>query len=145
LLHLSFGQVFIGHLGSRFGKLGWLQATARYNSFIPFYTVDGHSVCCDIDEACGLNAKFIVSMENCLATFWPETRYSENLDQEEYFVSGAYFRREAAKDEIKWREAGGRREIESDSSDAIDGRDERDREYQDYISMNFHQQIANQC
>lgn len=104
--HLSHGRAFIGHLGSRFGKLGWLQATGRYNSFIPFYTVDGHSVCCDIDEACGVMAKYVVSMENCHATFWPRSRYTVNLDLEEYFTSGSYFRRDAAKDELSFRETG---------------------------------------
>jgi hypothetical protein len=42
LLLVSHGQVFIGHLGSRFGKLSWLLATARRNAFVPFFSVDGH-------------------------------------------------------------------------------------------------------
>ncbi len=40
---LSHGNAFVGHLGSRFGKSSWLLATARRNSFIPFFSVDGHS------------------------------------------------------------------------------------------------------
>jgi len=64
---LSHGEVFVGHLGSRFGKMGWLLATARHNHFIPFFTVDGHSFCCEIDEQCGLMREYIDSMENCLA------------------------------------------------------------------------------
>merc|ERR1711862_1037751 len=44
LWHLSHGQVYIGHLGSSFGKLAWYEAMARHNTFIPYYTVDGHSV-----------------------------------------------------------------------------------------------------
>jgi len=40
---LSHGHAFVGHLGSRFGKVSWLMATARRNSFIPFFSVDGHS------------------------------------------------------------------------------------------------------
>ena len=40
---LSHGHAFVGHLGSRFGKSAWLLATARRNSFIPFFSVDGHS------------------------------------------------------------------------------------------------------
>ncbi len=40
---LSHGHAFVGHLGSRFGKVSWLLATARRNSFIPFFSVDGHS------------------------------------------------------------------------------------------------------
>jgi hypothetical protein len=40
---LSHGHAFVGHLGSRFGKVAWLLATARRNSFVPFFSVDGHS------------------------------------------------------------------------------------------------------
>jgi hypothetical protein len=40
---LSHGQAFVGHLGSRFGKVAWLLATARRNNFVPFFSVDGHS------------------------------------------------------------------------------------------------------
>ena len=40
---LSHGHAFVGHLGSRFGKMAWLLATSRHNAFIPFFTVDGHS------------------------------------------------------------------------------------------------------
>mmetsp|Transcript_16257 Transcript_16257/g.26454 ORF Transcript_16257/g.26454 Transcript_16257/m.26454 type:complete len:562 (+) Transcript_16257:85-1770(+) len=43
---LSHGQAFVGHLGSRFGKVGWLLATSRHNAFIPYFTVDGHSEYC---------------------------------------------------------------------------------------------------
>ena len=103
LWHLSHGEVFIGHLGSRFGKLGWFLATARYNSFIPFFTVDGHSVCCDIDEACGDNAEHVVSMENCIGKFWAASEYTSNIDPYIYFTTGAYFRKAAAMDELKFR------------------------------------------
>ncbi|KAI2501356.1 hypothetical protein MHU86_13092 [Fragilaria crotonensis] len=107
LWHLSHGEAFIGHLGSRFGKLGWFLATARYNSFIPFFTVDGHSVCCDIDEACGENAEHIVSMENCMGKFWAASSYTSNIDPAIYFSTGAYFRKAAAMDELKFRDAKG--------------------------------------
>jgi hypothetical protein len=40
---LSHGHAFVGHLGSRFGKVAWLLATARRNNFVPFFSVDGHS------------------------------------------------------------------------------------------------------
>ena len=40
---LSHGEAFVGHLGSRFGKAGWLLATARRNNLIPYLSVDGHS------------------------------------------------------------------------------------------------------
>jgi hypothetical protein len=106
LLHLSFGEVFIGHLGSRFGKLGWFLATARMNGFVPYFSVDGHSICCDIDEACGDNSQYIVSMENCLGKFWPSTSYVRNLDLDVYFTSGAYFRKAAAHDERIFRRRG---------------------------------------
>jgi len=42
---LSHGHAFVGHMGSRFGKVSWLLATARRNNFIPFFSVDGHSKC----------------------------------------------------------------------------------------------------
>jgi hypothetical protein len=101
--HLSHGQVFIGHLGSRFGKIAWWQATARYHSFVPYFSVDGHSSCCDIDELCGLMAKYVVSMENCLSIFWPETMYVNHFDEDGYFSLGSHFRKGAAIDEIKFR------------------------------------------
>lgn len=40
---LSHGQAFVGHLGSRFGKVGWLLATSRQARFVPYFSVDGHS------------------------------------------------------------------------------------------------------
>jgi hypothetical protein len=40
---LSHGEAFVGHLGSRFGKTGWLLATARRNNLVPYFSVDGHS------------------------------------------------------------------------------------------------------
>ena len=36
-------KALVGHLGSRFGKVSWLLATARRNDFVPFFSVDGHS------------------------------------------------------------------------------------------------------
>jgi hypothetical protein len=101
--HLSHGQVFIGHLGSRFGKIAWWQSIARYHSFVPYFSVDGHSTCCDIDELCGLMAKYIVSMENCLSIFWPESTYGNRFDEDAYFSLGAHFRKGAAIDELKFR------------------------------------------
>ena len=62
----SHGQVFIGHLGSRFGKVGWLLATARFHTFIPFFSVDGHSFCCDVDEHCARMKPYVSDMENCM-------------------------------------------------------------------------------
>lgn len=103
--HLSHGQVFIGHLGSRFGKFSWIQAVGRHNALVPFFTVDGHSVCCDIDEACGVHAKEVVSMENCIGMYWPESKWGEqNFDPKIYYSTGAFFRTKAAADEKRFRE-----------------------------------------
>lgn len=99
--HLSHGQIFIGHLGSRFGKLSWWQAMARHNSFAPFYTVDGHSVCCDIDEACGSMIAAIVSMENCLSFDREHSNFKQ--DQEKYWTEGSTVRFQAALAEIDHR------------------------------------------
>jgi hypothetical protein len=98
--HLSHGQVFIGHLGSRFGKVGWRQATARHNTFVPFYTVDGHSICCDIDENCGAMAPYVVSMENCIAIYYAKSKFNtEHFNESEYWEKGATFRPLAAEEE----------------------------------------------
>ena len=61
---LSHGRVFIGHLGSGYGKMGWVLATARFHTLIPFFSVDGHSFCCEIDEQCANVAPYIPDMEN---------------------------------------------------------------------------------
>jgi hypothetical protein len=102
LWHLSHGQVFVGHLGSRFGKLSWWQATARHNSLIPFFSGDGHSVCCDIDEACGNVSAAILSMENCL-TFSREDNPHYEHDPAGYWKNGATMRFQAAADEALTR------------------------------------------
>eukprot|EP00531_Pseudo-nitzschia_arenysensis_P003979 CAMPEP_0116149970 /NCGR_PEP_ID=MMETSP0329-20121206/19270_1 /TAXON_ID=697910 /ORGANISM="Pseudo-nitzschia arenysensis, Strain B593" /LENGTH=486 /DNA_ID=CAMNT_0003646397 /DNA_START=412 /DNA_END=1873 /DNA_ORIENTATION=- len=86
---LSHGHAFVGHLGSRFGKVSWLMATARRNSFIPFFSVDGHSFCCEIDESCG-KAKAYMTVNNCL-TYGHE--YS-NYDHENYWKLGSVARKE---------------------------------------------------
>jgi len=107
--HLSHGiDAFVGHLGSRFGKLGWYQAISVRNGFVPFFTVDGHSACCDIDENCGKMAKdgAIVSMENCLGLFYPQIdEFRNNQTETDYWVDGigATHRKLAAKAERVWR------------------------------------------
>mmetsp|Transcript_44436 Transcript_44436/g.107491 ORF Transcript_44436/g.107491 Transcript_44436/m.107491 type:complete len:680 (-) Transcript_44436:2136-4175(-) len=63
---LSHGEAFVGHLGSRFGKAGWLLATARRNNLIPYFSVDGHNFCCEIDEDCGKMSSYVTDMDNCL-------------------------------------------------------------------------------
>jgi len=87
---LSHGHAFIGHLGSRFGKAAWLLATSRHNTFVPFFTVDGHSFCCEIDENCGETEPYITDMENCL-TFGHE--YIDYDHNGTYFDSGSHARK----------------------------------------------------
>jgi hypothetical protein len=100
--HLSHGQTFIGHLGSRFGKVSWIQAIGRNNAFVPFLSVDGRSICCELDESCESMDRFVVSMENCLSIFWPLSKYKEeeNDDNENY---DSPYRAKAAEVEVFYR------------------------------------------
>ena len=86
---LSHGEVFVGHLGSRFGKVGWSLATARYNHFIPFFTVDGHSFCCAIDENCGFMKDYMDSMEVCISYQQELMKMAPNKD---YWTAGSKVR-----------------------------------------------------
>jgi len=86
---LSHGQIFLGSLGSRFGKVGYLLATARHNRVIPFVTVDGHSLCCEIDEDCSKATPAIDSMENCL-TYAHEL--SDREINKDYWTAGSTLR-----------------------------------------------------
>ena len=61
LWHLSHGHAFVGHMGSRFGKVAWLLATARYNTFIPFSTVDGHSKYSTMQSITGTSVSMVAS------------------------------------------------------------------------------------
>lgn len=95
---LSNGDVLIGHLGSRFGKVAYLLAVARHNRFVPFFSVDGHSVCCEIDEPCGEMKPYIKSMSDCL-TFSHDLaseEYGYKLEKE-YFEVGSYMRKIVAE------------------------------------------------
>mmetsp|Transcript_12911 Transcript_12911/g.27877 ORF Transcript_12911/g.27877 Transcript_12911/m.27877 type:complete len:541 (-) Transcript_12911:2982-4604(-) len=92
LFHLSNIDVFIGHLGSRFGKMSWLLATARRNTFIPFFSVDGHSVCCEVDEVCADAKRYISNMENCLAFVYSLSGLELNKD---YWEVGSTVRKTA--------------------------------------------------
>jgi hypothetical protein len=94
--HLSHGQAFIGHLGSRFGKVSWIQAIGRHNAFVPFFSVDGHSICCELAESCESMSRFVVSLENCLAIFWPLSKYIEGTDENQDLS----FRVKAAETEV---------------------------------------------
>lgn len=93
---LSHGEVFIGHLGSRFGKVSYLLATARHNRFVPFFSVDGHSYCCEIDEACGHIKPYIRTMENCLA--FTHERHGLELNKD-YWEIGSMKRKKAVLQE----------------------------------------------
>jgi len=92
LWHLSHGHAFVGHLGSRYGKVAWLLATARHNTFIPFFSVDGHSVCCEIDEACGKMKPF-VTVDNCLTFGHEYIDFDHNRNNGTYFQEGSLARR----------------------------------------------------
>jgi hypothetical protein len=66
LWHLSHGEVFVGHLGSRFGKVAYLLAVARQNSPIAYISPDGHNLCCEVDEQCADASKKMTNMADCL-------------------------------------------------------------------------------
>ena len=85
---LSHGDAFVGHKGSRFGKISWLLAMARRNNFVPFASVDGHSFCCEVDENCGAIKPYI-TVDNCL-TFGHEYL---GLSNEDYWESGSTARK----------------------------------------------------
>merc|ERR1711957_157202 len=72
LWHLSHGEAFVGHMGSRFGKVGYLLAVSKQNSPLPYVSVDGHSLCCEIDEQCSRASEAMENMVDCL-TFSHET------------------------------------------------------------------------
>jgi len=109
---LSHGHAFVGHLGSRFGKVSWLLAMARRNNFIPFFSVDGHSFCCEIDEDCAATKPFI-TVSNCLS-FGHE--YSE-YDHERYWETGSLARRERFTKDKQRRE---KNDVRRDKSKAKD-------------------------
>jgi len=94
---LSNGEVFIGHLGSRFGKVAYLLATARHNRFIPFFSVDGHSVCCEIDEPCGEMKPYITSMSDCLTFSHDLVQGRGHVLNKDYFEVGSYMRKIVAQ------------------------------------------------
>jgi len=75
---LSHSDAFVGHLGSRFGKAAWLLAISRRNAFVPFFTVDGHSFCCEIDEQCADMKQYVTSMDNCLTFGHEYTGFEHN-------------------------------------------------------------------
>ena len=90
LWHLSHGQIFVGHLGSRFGKVSYLLSTARHGTFVPYFTVDGHSLCCEIDEPCGAMKPYIDSMQACLT--FTHDEFTSDLNKD-YWEVGSLIRK----------------------------------------------------
>lgn len=66
LWHLSHADIFVGTLGSRFSKMGYMLAVARQNSLVPYVSLDGHSVCCENDENCKQATQQMDDMGDCL-------------------------------------------------------------------------------
>jgi hypothetical protein len=66
LWHMSHGEAFVGHMGSRFGKVGYLLAVSRQNTALPYVSVDGHNLCCEVDEQCSRATQYIDNMVDCL-------------------------------------------------------------------------------
>jgi hypothetical protein len=108
LWHLSHGHAFVGHMGSRFGKVSWLLAMARKNNFVPFFSVDGHSFCCEIDEACGAMRPYI-TVENCLS-FGHEFL---NIKNDKYWEEGSTARRGYSFEYKNWNIENKRRNARS--------------------------------
>jgi len=97
---LSRGEVFIGHLGSRFGKVAYLLATARHNRFIPFFSVDGHSYCCEVDEPCGEMKPYITNMRECLV-FAHELLLANDKLNKDYWEVGSLARKIVAEQNVQ--------------------------------------------
>ncbi|CAK0824909.1 unnamed protein product, partial [Prorocentrum cordatum] len=86
---LSHGDVFVGHLGSRFTKGAYLLATARHNIPIPYISVDGHNYCCQNDEQCSKATEALTGIVDCL-TFSPEISGQKNYG--DYWKEGVTVR-----------------------------------------------------
>lgn len=66
LWHLSHADLFVGHLGSRYGKQAWYMAMGRKGHFVPYVSVDGHTICCTMMESCGPAMDLVHDMHTCL-------------------------------------------------------------------------------
>jgi hypothetical protein len=66
LWHLSHGEIFVGHLSSRYGKVAYLLAVARQDSAVPYVSPDGHNLCCETDEVCSVAKTKMSHMGDCL-------------------------------------------------------------------------------
>lgn len=86
--HLSHGQYFIGHMGSRFSKASWSLSSARHNTLVPFISIDGRTPCCEIDEVCSNATAAMGGMVDCLA-YAHELAGSANSD---YWTKGSTIR-----------------------------------------------------
>eukprot|EP00929_Paragymnodinium_shiwhaense_P075197 TRINITY_DN38438_c0_g1_i1.p1 TRINITY_DN38438_c0_g1~~TRINITY_DN38438_c0_g1_i1.p1 ORF type:complete len:532 (-),score=106.59 TRINITY_DN38438_c0_g1_i1:41-1570(-) len=89
LWHLSHGEAFVGQLGSRFGKVGYLLAVARQNSAVPYASVDGHNLCCEVDEVCAVANGAMQNMTNCLTFAHELSKVAVNGD---YWTVGSTVR-----------------------------------------------------
>lgn len=76
---LGQGQLFVGGMGSRFAKVSWLISTALHSAFVPYFSVDGHNVCCEVDETCSNSIPYIRDISNCL-TFHHEDIGEQPVD-----------------------------------------------------------------
>ena len=81
---LSHGHAFVGHMGSRFGKVAWMLATARRNNFVPFFSVDGHSEYgsgfvwfCRLPGSVISSIGMIVIIIRFVASFWCKSNFSQ--------------------------------------------------------------------
>jgi len=89
--HLSHSEVFVGSLGSRFGKGAYLLAVSRHNIPIPYISVDGHSYCCQNDEHCSRATKALTGMADC-TLFAPEVNFQTPNRAGKYWEDGVTVR-----------------------------------------------------
>jgi len=89
--HLSHSEVFIGSIGSRFGKSAYLLAVSRRNVVVPYISVDGHSYCCQNDEQCSLATEALTGMADCLL-FAPEIDFLTPNKRGTYWEDGVTIR-----------------------------------------------------
>ena len=89
LWHMSHSEAFVGHLGSRFGKVGYFLAVSRQNGALPYVTVDGHNLCCEIDEQCARGTAVMKNMVDCLTFAHENAGVPSN---EDYWTAGSTVR-----------------------------------------------------
>jgi hypothetical protein len=89
--HLSHSELFIGSLGSRFGKAAYLLAVSRHNVLVPYISVDGHSYCCQNDEHCSRATDALTGMTDCML-FAPEVDHMMPNSNGTYWEDGVTMR-----------------------------------------------------